>query len=80
MSDRTKASVPLRAELPPEVEEAARLIHRDVWETPYRSGEGPMHFAGGRYWHDRLLSLACRWELLAEAARTCAEFLPSEDS
>lgn len=58
------------------VEAAARTIHRDVWGTPYRSGEGPMHHAGGPYWHDELLRRAARWERLAAAARTCAEALP----
>lgn len=77
---QSREPVPMRGELPPEVEEAARLIHREVWKTAYSPLRGPMHFAGGHYWRDRLLSLAARWERLAKAARTCAEFLPAKDS
>lgn len=67
---------PPRGPLPPEVEAAARVIHRDVWSGPYRPGEGPMHYAGGPYWHDELLRQADRWERMAAAARVCAEVLP----
>lgn len=70
--------VPLRYPLPPEVEAAARTIHRDVWREPYRRGRGPMHFAGGPYWRNELRRRADRWERLAAAARICAEALPHE--
>lgn len=48
---------PPRGPLTPEVEKAARLIHRAVWVTSYKPGEGPMHHAGGPYWRIRLLRL-----------------------
>lgn len=67
---------PPRGPLTGDVESAARIIHREVWGEPYRPGEGPMHHAGGPYWHDELLRLARKWEALATAARTCAEALP----
>lgn len=67
---------PPRVTLPPEVENAARIIHREVWGGAYRAGEGPMHMAGGPYWHDELLRRAERWRLMADAARICAEALP----
>lgn len=73
-SDAAKA--PPREVLTPEVERATRLIHRDVWSGPYRPGRGPMHFAGGPYWHNELLRLADKWERMAVAARVCAEALP----
>lgn len=38
-----------------------------------------MHYAGGPYWRNALMSHADEWERMAAAARTCAEFLPSED-
>jgi hypothetical protein len=64
--------------LTPEVERAAWTIHRDVWGCAYEPGRGPMHHAGGSYWHDELLRLADRWERMAAAARVCAEVLPHE--
>jgi hypothetical protein len=67
---------PLRGPLSPEVERAARTIHRAVWKQPYRAGEGPMHYAGGPYWRQYLLDQADRWEHMAKAARVCAEVLP----
>lgn len=67
---------PPRGLLPPEIREAARTIHREVWNSPYVEGEGPMHHAGGRYWHDQLLRQAARWEHLARAARIAATWLP----
>lgn len=70
---------PPRGTLNPRVENAARIIHREVWGDPYRPGEGPMHFAGGRYWRNELLRRAERWELMADAARICAEVLPDAD-
>jgi hypothetical protein len=72
MSDKA----PPRGPLLPEVEAAARLIHRDVWGEPYRQGRGPMHYAGGPYWRGELLRLADLWEEMAEAARVCARTLP----
>lgn len=67
---------PPRGPLPPDVEEAARRIHHEIWNAPYRSGEGPLHHAGGPYWHDELLRRADRWERLAADARLCARFFP----
>lgn len=67
---------PPRGPLSPEVERAARTIHREVWSEPYQVGRGPMHHAGGPYWHDELLRRADRWERMAAAARVCAEALP----
>jgi hypothetical protein len=67
---------PVRGPLSPEVERAARTVHAHVWTGPYRPGEGPMHYAGGPYWHDELLRLADQWERWAAAARVCAETLP----
>lgn len=67
---------PPRGPLSPEVEKAARRIHRAVWGTFYKPGEGPMHYAGGPYWRNRLLKLAASWERMAAAARICAEVLP----
>ncbi len=67
---------PPRGPLTPEVEQAARLIHREVWGEPYRPGAGPMHHAGGPYWHHELLRLARRWDRMAAAARACAGELP----
>jgi hypothetical protein len=67
---------PPRGKLAPEVVAAARLISPDVWAMPYRPGEGPMHMAGGPYWHIKLLALADKWERMAAAARACAEVLP----
>jgi hypothetical protein len=37
-----------------------------------------MHFAGGPYWRNELLRLADKWEVMARAARRCAEVLPDE--
>lgn len=70
---------PLRETLTPEVERAARTIHREVWKEPYRPGVGPMHYAGGGYWRGALLRRATQWERMAEAARVCAAFLPPDD-
>lgn len=70
---------PKRGELPPNVVAAVRTIHRAVWKTPYTPGEGPMHYAGGPYWHDELLRLADRWERMAKAARVAATVLPERD-
>lgn len=67
---------PPRGELPADVVPAAGLISRMVWQQPYVPGQGPMHMAGGSYWHDELLRRANQWERLAAAARTCAEYLP----
>jgi hypothetical protein len=68
---------PPRGPLSPEVEAAARFIHREVWGESYRPGEGPMHYAGGPYWRNWLVAQAGIWEEMARAARTCAEALPS---
>lgn len=70
---------PPRGDLPPEIREAARTIHREVWTGPYVDGEGPMHYAGGTYWHDQLLRQAARWEHLARAARIAAAWLPDSE-
>lgn len=68
---------PPRGPLPPDIEKAARALHNGkVWSGPYRPGEGPMHYAGGPYWHDELLRQADEWEALASAARVAAEWLP----
>lgn len=72
----TREPPPMRGWLTPEVETAARAIHRDVWGESYRALRGPMHYAGGPYWRNELLRRADRWEALAAAARTCAEVLP----
>jgi hypothetical protein len=72
-------SVVSRGPLPPEIERAARTIHRVVWKEPYRSGKGPMHYATGPYWGNELRRLANQWERYAAAARVCAEFLPAEE-
>lgn len=70
---------PPRGPLPPGVERAVRTIHAEVWNNPYTPGEGPMHWAGGTYWHRELHRLADRWERLAAAARVAAGFLPDRD-
>lgn len=67
---------PMRGELSPEVVKAARLIHREVWNSAYEPLHGPMHHAGGPYWREALLRQADRWERMAAAARVCAEVLP----
>lgn len=69
---------PPRGSLPRPVEDAASIIHIEVWGEPYEAGKGPMHHAGGGYWHDELLRRADRWERLAGAARVCAEVLPRD--
>jgi hypothetical protein len=63
---------PPRGELPPDVEKAARNIHRAVWSEDYVKGRGPMHYAGGPYWPDELLRLADCWERMAVGARICS--------
>lgn len=70
---------PPRGPLAPEVERAALRIHVAMWREPYRPGRGPMHNAGGSYWHDELLRQADRWERMAADARTCAAALPGEE-
>lgn len=79
MTDPTYPKAPVRGPLPPSVEQAARMIHREVWTGPYKPGEGPMHYAGGPYWGKELRRLADRWVRLAAAARIAAEWLPDED-
>jgi hypothetical protein len=71
---------PPRGPLAPDVEKAARMIHCEVWSGPYQPGRGPMHFAGGTYWHDELLRRADKWEAMAVAARVCASTLPGSRS
>jgi hypothetical protein len=68
---------PMRGELSPDVQAAARTVHREVWGQPYKPLEGPMHYAGGPYWRNELLRLADKWERMAVAARVCAEVLPN---
>jgi hypothetical protein len=68
---------PPRGELAPEVEAAARAISHEVWGEFYRPGHGPMHHAGGGYWHAELLHRAEEWEHFARAARICADALPT---
>lgn len=70
---------PPRGPLAPEVEAAARAIHREVWGIPYRKNQGPMHHAAGCYWRRRLMILASRWEMMAGAARICARTLPDDE-
>jgi hypothetical protein len=70
---------PPRGPLPPGIEAAARKIHRVIWGERYRPGRGPMHHAGGPYWHNELMRQADEWEALAAAARIAASFLPEED-
>lgn len=67
---------PPRGEFSPETVRAIRTIHSVVAGTPYKPGEGFMHFAGGPYWRGELLRLANQWERYAHAARVCAEELP----
>lgn len=69
---------PPRGSFPPETEREINLIHLHVWGEPYKLGRGPMHHAGGSYWHNELLRLADSWERMAQAARICAEYLPDE--
>lgn len=75
---REDGQSPPRGPLSLVVASAATMLHRTAWGTPYRSGEGPMHHAGGPYWHGELLRKAAEWERLARAARICAEVLPDE--
>jgi hypothetical protein len=77
-TEATYPKAPPRGPLPPDIAKAARLIHRRVWNDGYLAGEGPMHHAGGPYWHHELLRLADLWEKQAAAARLCATFLPDE--
>jgi hypothetical protein len=63
--------------LPPaSVVPAVRRIYRAVWKMTYEAGHGPLHYAGGSYWHDELLKQADRWERLAADARVVAQYLP----
>lgn len=73
-------TTPTRGQLPAEALKAARTIHRKVWGSPYRQGQGPMHHAGGPYWKRKLLMLADEWERLAAAARIAARYLPDEEA
>jgi hypothetical protein len=72
----TEQPTPLRGDLPPDVLEAAYLIHPEVWRSNYVPGRGPMHYASGTWHSEHLRELADRWERMAAAARVCAEFLP----
>ena len=72
------AKQPPRGPLSPEVEEAAHRVHGYIFGVPYKPGGGPLHHAGGSYWHDELLRRADHWERLAADARTCAQVLPDE--
>lgn len=67
---------PPRGELPLHIKKAAQLISPTLWGQRYVLGDGPMHHAGGPYWHDELLRRADEWERMAAAARLCAEVLP----
>lgn len=67
---------PARGRLLPEVEQAARLISRDAWGSPYKPGKGVMHYGTGPAHRGDLLKKAARWEAMAEAARICARTLP----
>lgn len=70
---------PPRGPLPPEILRATRTIHAVVWTGPYVEGKGPMHYAGGPYWHHQLLRQADEWERLAKAARIAATWLPDSE-
>jgi hypothetical protein len=67
---------PPRGPLPAHIIKAAQTVSSVVWKQPYVIGEGPMHYAGGPYWHNELLRRADAWERWAKAARLCAEVLP----
>ncbi len=70
---------PIRETLPEHLLPAARRLSRALWNTTYRPGEGPLHYAGGTYWHHELLTRADRWEALAADARALASFLPATE-
>lgn len=72
----TDPKQPPRRSLPPEVVKAAKVISQEVWNEPYREGEGVMTHAGGPFWRSELLGQADEWERMAKAARVCAEVLP----
>jgi hypothetical protein len=82
MSQQTSSypKVPPRGPVPDEALPAVRLISDMVWGARYVPGEGPVHHAGGSYWHDRLLHLADQWEKQAAAARVVAALLPAADA
>jgi hypothetical protein len=73
-----KGTAPPRGALPLDVLNAACQVSVYVWSEPYQPGEGPMHHAGGPYWHEELLRRAAHWERLAAAARVCAGWLPTD--
>lgn len=67
---------PTRGELCPRILQAAKIVSPVLWGEAYHPGRGPMHFAGGPYWHGELHRKADQWERLAKAARIAAEVLP----
>lgn len=64
---------PFRMDIGDEVKAAARSISPALWHEPYRLGNGPLHFATGDYWPDKLRAEAARWRKLADAAEVVAE-------
>jgi hypothetical protein len=73
-SDSPKRYGP-RGPLPPTVLIAAQAVSRAMWHEAYVEGRGVMHYGGGPAHAALLRGQARRWEHLARAARTCADWL-----
>lgn len=56
-------------------QQAAILVSPHVFPDPYRHGHGPLHWARGTFWPERLRTKADEWDGLAAAARTLADLM-----